>query len=219
MNRLRRWRRGRSAPLPTLASKDAYALWAASYPPEAHNPLMRLEQDAMLRLMPSLAGRAVLDMACGSGRYGRIAGAAGASRTVGIDSSLDMLHASDQPRALAEMDAAPFAAGSFDVILCGLATGHLPPDRMRAALREMSRLLRGGGVLLLSDFHPFMVFSGGQRTFTASDGARYAVEHYPHLVADYFNAATAAGLRLDAIDEARAPGMEAPAVLVLRLVR
>src|SRR5258708_13825557 len=56
----------------TLESTAAYALWAASYPPHAHNQIMALEQAAMLRLMPTLAGRAVLDLACGTGRYSLI---------------------------------------------------------------------------------------------------------------------------------------------------
>ncbi|MFN8447416.1 MAG: hypothetical protein U0521_02160 [Anaerolineae bacterium] len=43
---------------------DAYALWAANYPPEVHNPLMEAEQTAMLDPMPSLAGQVVLDLAC-----------------------------------------------------------------------------------------------------------------------------------------------------------
>ena len=48
----------------------AYALWASSYPAQAHNPLMRAEERAMLGLMQGgLAGQRVLDVGCGSGRY------------------------------------------------------------------------------------------------------------------------------------------------------
>ena len=55
---------------PTLAPAAAYALWAASYPPHAHNPLMLAEERAMLALLPGdLRGRALLDAGCGSGRY------------------------------------------------------------------------------------------------------------------------------------------------------
>src|SRR5258707_2538072 len=78
-------------PQHTLASTDAYALWAASYPPHAHNQIMTLEQAAMLRLMPILAGRVVLDLACGTGRYSLIAREAGAAMVIGTDNSAPML--------------------------------------------------------------------------------------------------------------------------------
>src|SRR5258708_40085068 len=75
----------------TLESTAAYALWAASYPPHAHNQIMALEQAAMLRLMPTLAGRAVLDLACGTGRDSLIAREADAAMGIGTDTSPPML--------------------------------------------------------------------------------------------------------------------------------
>src|SRR3954468_19380131 len=56
------------SPPPTLAPAAAYALWAASYPPHAHNPLMLAEERAMLALLPAdLRGRKVLDAAAAAG--------------------------------------------------------------------------------------------------------------------------------------------------------
>jgi ubiquinone/menaquinone biosynthesis C-methylase UbiE len=52
-------------------------------------------------------------------------------------------------RAAAE--ALPFAAGSFDVVVCRLA---LPYTDNARALSEMARVLRGGGVLILKIHHP-----------------------------------------------------------------
>jgi SAM-dependent methyltransferase len=201
---------------PTLASVDAYALWAVNYPPVPHNALMEIEQTAMLALVPSLSGLRVLDLACGTGRYGALAGAQGARLVVGLDSSPDMLRRNSQPAALARMDAIPIADGAFDVVLCGLATGHLPPTAMRAAIREIARVMSVNGTVLISDFHPFRFMSGGRRTFTAPDGKRYAVEHYPHLAADYMAAFQAAGLALDGLLEPTPPDSVIPAVLVLR---
>ncbi len=240
----------------TLSALDAYALWAASYPPHAHNRLMEIEQAAMLALMPDLRGRDVLDLACGTGRYSRIALQAGARRAVGVDFSLPMLRAGREAElggqglkplaeskrrppqgqpiatwlphsarglslapalAQASMVQLPFADASFDVIICGLATGHLPPAAMRQAVAEMARTLRPGGDALISDFHPSLYLGGGRRTFTAPDGTCYAVEHYPHLVSDYFDAIQAAGLTLRGLAEpcAVSGGKVIPAVLIL----
>src|SRR5215212_107953 len=77
---------------PTLTPTAAYALWAASYPPHAHNPLMLAEERAMLALLPAdLRGRAVLDAGCGSGRYVLHALRRSARRVLGIDLSAEML--------------------------------------------------------------------------------------------------------------------------------
>jgi malonyl-CoA O-methyltransferase len=203
---------------PTLRSAEAYALWAESYPPYAHNAFMAIEQETMRALMPPLAGRSVLDLACGSGRYARFALETGARPVIGVDSSPSMLRrAHGFLRLLADMTALPLASAIFDIILCGLATGHLPPSAMRAAMREMARVIRPEGLILFSDFHPMLYLSGGRRTFTASDGRTYAVEHYPHLIADYFDAIRAAGLTITAIREPEATidGQDIPAVLVI----
>src|SRR5437764_64541 len=94
VNRVAIWLRlKRLIPLRTLRSLEAYALWAPCYPPYAHNGLMEIEQAAMLRLMPTLTDRVVLDLACGTGRYGRIATQAGAAQVVGVDNSVPMLEA------------------------------------------------------------------------------------------------------------------------------
>lgn len=211
-------------PLQTLRSLDAYALWATSYPPYAHNRLMQIEQAAMLRLMPDVKDRSVLDLACGTGRYGRIAVQAGARRVVGADNSAPMLEAGHDPavqRVLAPMTSLPFASGCFDVILCGLATGHLPPDLMRQAVAEMGRILRPGGEALISDFHPLLYANGGKRTFTAPDGKAYAVEHYPHSLYDYEQAISSASMAMISVDEPNAEigGSRLPAVLVVRCQR
>src|SRR3954464_15583188 len=77
---------------PTLEPAAAYALWAASYPPHAHNPLMLAEERAMLALLPAdLRGCAVLDAGCGSGRYLLHALRRNARRVLGIDLSAEML--------------------------------------------------------------------------------------------------------------------------------
>src|ERR1041385_387162 len=130
--------------------------------------------------MPVLSQRDVLDLACGTGRYSRIAHEAGAGHVIGVDNSEAMLRAGKPGMIMqATMDYLPFAPDSFDVVVCGLATGHLPTTLMRRAISEMARVLRSGGDVLISDFHPALYRNGGRRTFTAPDGTEYAVEHYP----------------------------------------
>ena len=186
----------------TLAPLDAYAEWAPNYPAHAHNPLMRAEEAAMRPLLPDLQGQRVLDLACGTGRWSRIAGQMGADTIVGIDFSLPMLsRARLAYRAQASLDALPFAAYQFDVAICGLAIGHM--TELDGFAQEIARLLTPGGTLLLSHVHPAGTRAGWQREFTASDGRRLAVEHYPHQLPEIRTAFAEHGLHIDQTAEPR----------------
>ena len=186
----------------TLSSLDSYERWAATYPPRAHNALMQAEESAMTNLLPDLTGRVVLDLACGTGRYGLLAQQRGAQIVVGLDNSAAMLRANPLKRiALSTSEAIPLTGESVDVVLCGLALGHL--QQLEPSLLEISRVLKYGGFALVSDFHPFIFLNGQRRTFTAPDGQTYAVEHYPHLYSDYHNAASAAALHIEQVIEPR----------------
>ena len=56
---------------------------------------------------------------------------------------------------------------SFDVVTCTLALQHVPARKREAALREMYRVTKPGGRLLVADFdpaqRPFPLHPGGQR--------------------------------------------------------
>lgn len=210
-------RRLRGSSLCQLSSLDAYALWADQYRPQPHNALMQLEQETMLSLLPDLYGKSVLDLACGTGRYSHIALEAGAALVVGTDNSEAMLHESSlQNRVLAPMHQIPLQSNGFDIVICGLAIGHY--HDLSIIMREMGRVLKTGGVALISDFHPAQVAAGAQRTFQAPDGKTYAVEHYPHWYAAHYTAAQAAGLNLQAIEEPTLNG-NLPVILVLRYMK
>ena len=97
-----------------------------------------------LRLAP---GSTVLDLACGTGDLGRIAGRRG-YRTVGADLSWGMLAArrSGQPVVQADVLELPFRDGAFDGIVCGYALRNFTD--LAASLREAARVVRPGGRLV-----------------------------------------------------------------------
>lgn len=200
-----------------LSSREAYQRWAATYPPHAHNPFMALEEQTMQALMPALHGKQVLDLACGTGRWGNYARQQGAKQVYSLDDSFAMLQ-TGQPNlpCAATMTQTPLASSTIEVILCGLAIGHTP--HLEAVLAEMSRVLVMGGVALISDVHPFRAWQGAQRTFEA-DGKTFAVEHHIHRYEAYHTAAQKAGLKIEAVREAGASEQVPPALLVLLLSR
>ncbi len=203
--------------LQRLTSQSAYERWAKDYPPIAHNRLMEIEQLTMIDLMPELSGRCVLDLACGTGRYGLIAQQDNAQSVIGVDDSKAMLLESPlQQCIVGSMSQIPLSTETIDVVLCGLAVGHSPD--LGSIIDEISRVLIHGGVALLSDFHPFQYLSGARRTFQ-SGREIYEVEHYVHLYQVWQSACQSAGLHIDAVVEPTIPNYNMPVVIVYRLVK
>lgn len=187
------------APVNTL---EAYERWAPVYPPVAHNPLMRVEQQAMLAQWPEVAGRAALDLACGTGRYAALLRDSGATPVVAVDFCAPMLcQVSGASRVQASMMRLPFVSGAFDVVICGLALGHAAG--VREWMAEVGRVLCPGGSLLYSDFHPEADRAGLTRSFKDQDDRTCTVPHSRFEVGGQTGAAAAAGLQVESLRELR----------------
>lgn len=102
-----------------------------------------------LEVLGPLAGRVVGDVGCGSGRYIRALGHAGA-RVVGVDLSVGMLAGVSEPTPLiaADSQSLPLADASLDVVMMMHMLYHVP-DPARA-LAEAARVLRPGATLLVA---------------------------------------------------------------------
>ena len=188
-----------------LANLEAYDLWAASYPPVPHNPLMRAEQRAMQQLWPaaaSLNGARALDLACGSGRYTALLRQSGASHVVAMDLSLPMLQRIEGgSRVRGDMECLPFGPATFDAVVSGLAVGHA--YSLDDWVGGIVRILVPDGLLLYSDFHPDAAQAGMTRSFTDSRNRRHTLLHHRHEKADHHRVMQAAGLEIEAMREVR----------------
>jgi malonyl-CoA O-methyltransferase len=218
---MKRWllARNRDGVEEQVDSQTAYALWAASYPPHAHNRLMEIEQQTVETLLPDLRGLTALDAGCGSGRYLRTLRERGA-RAIGVDLSAAMLARAreESPRLLrADICALPIDAMAVDVVVCALALGDVV--HLELALGELARVLRPGGVVVYSVVHPAGAEAGWSRTFEA-DGRRLAIRSHWHSAAEHRQACAAVGLLITAWAEPLIPeAPEHPAVLVVRASR
>ncbi len=237
MKKLKRLIPGRRHTIPADVL-TGYAHWAKNYPPTAHNPLMKIEQEAMLSLLPDdLTGQICLDLACGSGRYIHLLQQRHARQVIGLDYSPNMLAAAVNPPSPhlpispsphyqlthAPFFPLPFPNSTFDLITCGLAVGH--EQNLPQTLAEVGRVLRPGGFVLYSDIHPFGALLGWQRSFTADDGTVFNLEHHLHLYRDHQQACRAAGLAIDVVLEPKfgkdvsANIHNIPAILVIRAIK
>jgi ubiquinone/menaquinone biosynthesis C-methylase UbiE len=126
----------------------------------------RGREEAFRRFITDLVGlqpgEAVLDVGCGTGTQALVVkemvGEAG--RVWGIDPSLEMvtyarrkavrrdLLVDIQPGVIERLD---YPDKSFDVILCIIVLHHMPDEAKLQGIREMARVLKPGGRLLVVD--------------------------------------------------------------------
>jgi ubiquinone/menaquinone biosynthesis C-methylase UbiE len=182
----------------TLAPMDAYRLLAQDYD-SAPNPMLMLERRTMIPLLPPLRGATVVDVAAGTGRWSVHCKAQGA-QTIATDSCLKMLENAPRPVVLADVNRLPLPDGFADVTICAFAMGYAP-----ACLPELARVIRKGGVVLVSDVHPDAIRRGWTRSFRHPTGA-ISVAHHPYAL----NELVAAGLELDFLVEPRFGEAERP---------
>ena len=189
-----------------LPTRAGYDRWAEIYD-EEDNALILLEEPHVNRLLGDVAGLAVADIGCGTGRHALRLARAGAQVTA-VDFSDAMLRrARAKPGGEAvtflQHDLAeplPLPAGSFDRVLCGLVVDHIAD--LGRCFGELKRLCRPDGAVVVSVMHPAMMLRGIQARFTdPATGRETRPLSYAHQVSDYVMAATRAGFSLDHLGE------------------
>jgi ubiquinone/menaquinone biosynthesis C-methylase UbiE len=118
--------------------------------------------DGLVALSGVHRGDEVLDVGCGTGyfakRAARVVGPDGS--VFGIDPSETVVEYATRTAppncrfVVAGAERLPFPDNAFDVVVSSLAFHHLPPAARPEALREVCRVLRPEGRLLLVDFRP-----------------------------------------------------------------
>lgn len=160
-----------TADMTVLDAREGFRRWAAVYD-EVPNPLLSLESRLAAPLLPSLRGKTVLDLGCGTGRRLPLLCAREARRVIALDASQEMLvraaaRASHSARLLrASCDLLPLAGACCDVALCSFTLAYLPDlDRF---LEELRRVMAPGSYVLISDVHPDTARRGWRRSFRAA---------------------------------------------------
>jgi len=141
---------------------DAYDRMGLSFQQHAADSAYNAHYDrpAMLAALGPVAGRQVLDAACGPGLYVRELLERGAEVTAFDASPVMVSLAGEQTAGRARIDQAalgeplPYPDNAFDLIVCALAI-HYASDRA-VAFAEFCRVLRPGGAAVVSTQHPVM---------------------------------------------------------------
>jgi ubiquinone/menaquinone biosynthesis C-methylase UbiE len=197
-----------------------YAAWAASYDAR-RNVTIELEEPVVHKLLAAVTPRSdVLDAACGTGRHTAFLCERG-HRVVGVDSSpemLDVARAKGLPARfeVAELERLPYEDATFDAAVCALALSHSPD--LRPGVTELARVLRRGGLLVVSNPHPVATgLLAWRAAVRDAQGCPAVIPEHAHAVGAYVEAFRAAGLAIErcvepALTEQRA-GEEAKAGL------
>lgn len=178
-------------------ARSGYTRWSTRYD-EPGNPMIALEQPVVWGLLEGIPPGRALDLACGTGRHARRLVELGHA-VEGIDLTPEMLRraAKSVPQASfreGDLRSIPAPSGAFDLVVCGLALAHVPD--LHEAIAELARVLREGGVAIVSVLHPLLAQLGWHAPFEDEDGRRRFVREHPHGHADYLAAFRRAGLQV-----------------------
>jgi SAM-dependent methyltransferase len=154
---------------------EGYGEWAQFY--DQPNPAIAMEEPHVHRIVSELrhangtptgtssapgepARALAVDVACGTGRHAAFLATLG-YEVIGTDSTQAMLDVAipKVPNHMAEMEHLPLEDGIADVVTCALAISHLPDPT--PAYAEIARILKPGGVAVISDIHPLSQQMGG----------------------------------------------------------
>jgi len=189
-----------------VPTQSGYDRWAELYDAE-DNPLVLLEERHIGALAGKVAGLAVADIGCGTGRHALRWATAGA-RVTAVDFSEAMLkRARAKPGAqtvtFVQHDLAepfPLASAAFDRVFCCLVLDHIA--ELDKFFRELRRLCRPSGWVIISVMHPAMSLRGVQARFIdPASGRRISPAGHAHQMSDYLMAAVRAGLALEHVSE------------------
>jgi ubiquinone/menaquinone biosynthesis C-methylase UbiE len=169
-----------------VSPRRGYDLWSEAYD-STPNPVVAMDSRHTIASLAPQPGELILDAGCGTGRNFSNLHRAGSS-AIGIDFSFGMLNVArrnhpDFPVSLADLEhTLPFETGSFDAVLCALIGEHL--SALRSVLQEFYRVLKPGGRLVFSVYHPEMAAAGIEANFEQG-GVEYRLGAFHYTVTEH----------------------------------
>jgi ubiquinone/menaquinone biosynthesis C-methylase UbiE len=170
-----------------LAPEQAYEIWSANYDKQPGNLMLDLDDRIFSDLIENidLKNKEVVDIGCGTGRHWQKIYSKNPSHLMGFDISGSMLELLKNkfPLALTQKTTdnllTSIPDSSLDIIISTLTVAHI--ENIEEAIGSWSRVLKTGGELVVTDFHPSLLANGGKRSF--KHGSRsLSVKNYIHSI-------------------------------------
>lgn len=169
-----------------MNTQEKYDLWSLDYSDNPINPLMESEHKIITNFVePIIRGKSVIDAGCGCGRISKLCHKSGAKNIFAFDISNGML---DKFNSIKCFDGIEIVNGNilniptkelYDVYISSLVVGHVPD--LKRVLSEAKRVVKSGGFIMISDFHPIRAHCGFTRSFNVNQ-ENIQLEHYIHTL-------------------------------------
>jgi len=194
INKLKQYfRKGR---LPEADPAAAYDIWALEYDNQPDNLMLMLDGQLCAELLATapVTGNTIADIGCGTGRHWGELYAKQPARLLGFDVSPGMLQQlkAKYPQAetylLNDATLPQLPTSSCDLLLSTLTVAHI--HDITAAFTEWARVLKPGGQLIITDYHPEALARGGQRTFRDKDKKTIAIRNHVYPLTQITDLAT-----------------------------
>jgi ubiquinone/menaquinone biosynthesis C-methylase UbiE len=166
---------------------EAYDRWSHRYDNQPENLLLVLDEQLFCEMLngTTLTGKVIIDIGCGTGRHWEKVLDKNPAKLSGYDVSAGMLDILRQkyPGAgaylLTDERLYELGTGTCDRIISTLTIGYIPD--ITSALTEWCRVLRPGGEIIFTDYHPEALARGAKRTFFHEKEV-IAIRNYLHPI-------------------------------------
>jgi ubiquinone/menaquinone biosynthesis C-methylase UbiE len=166
---------------------SAYNLWALSYDNQPDNLMLALDEDLFSTLTQEieLKDASICDVGCGTGRHWKKIMASEPENLFGFDVSEGMLQILRQKFhdaktfLIKDQYLLALENNSCDLVISTLAIAHI--ENIELALKEWCRVLKQGGLILITDYHPAALAKGATRTF-CHQNKLIAVRNHIHTI-------------------------------------
>src|SRR5574338_1183189 len=165
----------------------AYDLWASAYDDQPGNLMMDLDEEIFSSFLQNieLKGKTVADICCGTGRHWKKILGKAPRQLIGYDVSVGMLKRLREkyPVAVTHLLTDNLLHGlennSCDVLVSTLTIAHI--ENLEQAFAEWDRVLKSGGEVVITDYHPELLAKGGKRTFKYRNKV-IAIQNFVHPI-------------------------------------
>lgn len=167
---------------------EAYDLWAANYDSQPGNLMLDLDELLFTKILKTvdLKNKRVADIGCGTGRHWQKIFSRNPANLTGFDVSAGMLEKLKEKfpgadtKLIADDQLSDIESHSYDAVISTLTVAHM--ENIEAALLAWCRILKDQADIVITDFHPDILASGGKRTFRHNDSS-IAVRNFVHTTA------------------------------------